>query len=98
MNQIPKGTFTITMEINNATYQLVYLQNLSSILQMCSIVVSDFPSLHYPIHGYYQIQWTWGQFQFQWPLIEQQRNVIVTNPFNILQDYAEASNQLDKQS
>lgn len=66
IDQIPEDTFTTTMEINEVSYQLVYPQTPSSLMQLYPIIVPDFPSLHYPTHGYYQTHWTWGQFQ--WPL------------------------------
>lgn len=67
--QLQEDTLTISMEINEVTYQLVYNQTSLSPMQLCPVIVPGFPSFHYPTHGYYQTQWTWGQFQ--WPLTVQ---------------------------
>lgn len=62
MDSPPTNAFTMIVELNHVTHQLIYPHPPMSQMQLSPISAPDYPSLYYPTQGYYQTHWFWVNF------------------------------------
>lgn len=60
VQEILPNALTMTVEIHNTVYQLIYHQLPLPNTPLSLLSAAGYLSIHYPTQAYYQTRWTWG--------------------------------------